>query len=67
MVSRAMGDSVRWRAHDSGWLAGCVRAVTTGERGRGSRAWMNILERELEIVFSREERKWGGRKGVVVL
>jgi hypothetical protein len=67
MASGVVGDSVRWRAHDSGWLAGSARAVTTGKRGRGRRAWMNILERELEIVFSREERKWGGRKGVVVL
>jgi hypothetical protein len=33
-----------------------VRAVTTGKRGRGRRAWMNILERELEIVF-RERRE----------
>jgi hypothetical protein len=67
MASEVVGDSVRWQAHDSGWLAGCVRAVTTGKRGRERRAWVNIWERELEIVFSREERKWGGRKGVVVL
>jgi hypothetical protein len=56
VASGVVGDSVRWRAHDSGWLAGCVRAVTTGKRGRGRRAWMNILERELEIVF-RERRE----------
>jgi hypothetical protein len=51
MASGVVGDSVRWRAHDSGWLAGSARAVTTGKRGKGRRAWMNILERSLRLCF----------------
>jgi hypothetical protein len=63
MVSGVVGDSVRWRAHDSGWLAGCVRAVTTGKRGRGRRAWMNILERSLRYCVFGGGEKMGRKKG----